>query len=399
MIQWGYKKSFINCACLFLAGIIFQLIFGDLNNSFLHFPWGMIIAAIYIYSLFLINYLADKHPRLHRLYDHYACIASLASITIITIIFGLTRQDDQSTGLLSILGFTRMTSSWEFNLLLIYFTSTIGLTAIEDIYHIRKRRIIPVLSHLFIFIILVAGIFGSGDKIRVHITLEQDDPINMGIYKGEPYELPFTLTLNKFSMEEYSARIYMVDTVSGVSSVEYVTFDKKGETKQLGEWSIEVEEYYDMAIPDSIGFRKLEHIGAAPALLVRATNLLNNKQVSGWITCGSFIFRSEFIMLDKQYALFMPQRMAKHYESDVTLLSSKGREHRYKIEVNHPAKFGSWMIYQVGYDTERGRWSTSSTLECVHDNWYGVVRIALWVLLLMGVLMLITAGGRKEKKS
>lgn len=399
MAQWGYKKSFINCACLFLVGTIFQLIFGDLDNSFLHFPWGMILAAIYIYLLFLINYLADKHPRLYRLYDHYACITSLASMIIITIIFGLTRQDNQSTGLLSALGFTRMTSSWGFNLLLIYFTSTIGLTAIEDIYHIRKRRIVPVLSHLFMFIILVAGIFGSGDKIRVHITVEQNKPTNMAIYKGEPYQLPFTLALNKFSMEEYPARIYMVDTVSGVSSVEYVTFDEKGGTKQLGEWIIEAEEYYDMAIPDSIGFRKMEHIGAAPAMLIRAINLLNNEQVSGWITCGSFIFQSEYIMLDKQYALFMPPRIAKHYESDVTLLNSRDRKHHYKIEVNHPAKLGAWMIYQVGYDTERGRWSTSSTLECVHDSWYGVIHIALWMLLLTGVLMFITAGGRKEKKS
>ena len=398
MTQQGYKKSFINCACLFLVGTIFQLIFGDLDNSFLHFPWGIIIAAIYIYLLFLINYLTDKHPCLYRLYDHHACITSLASMVIMTILFGLTRQDDQSTGLLSALGFTRMTSSWEFNLLLIYFTSTVGLTAIEDIYHIRKRNMVPVLSHLFIFIVLVAGIFGSGDKIRVHIPLERNEPTNMGISDGKPYQLPFTLTLNNFSMEEYDPRIYMVDTISGVSSVEYVTFNKKGEIKQLGEWSIKVEEYYDMAIPDSIGFRKLEHVGAAPALFIRATNILNKEQVSGWITCGSFIFRSEYIMLNKQYALFMPPLIAKHYESDVTLFHSNAQKHHYKIEVNYPAKIGAWMIYQVGYDTERGRWSTSSTLECVHDSWYGVVHIALWMLLLTGVLMFITAGGGKKGK-
>ena len=107
----GYKKAFIYCACLFSAGIIFQFIAGDLDPSFLRYPWGAIGAALYVYLLFVFNYSADRYPRLHKFYDRYACVASLASMVMITVLFGLVRQDVHRTGLLSALSFTRMTAS------------------------------------------------------------------------------------------------------------------------------------------------------------------------------------------------------------------------------------------------------------------------------------------------
>ncbi|MBQ2416121.1 MAG: hypothetical protein II283_06805, partial [Alistipes sp.] len=63
-----------------------------------------------------------------------------------------------------------------------------------------------------------------------------------------------------------------------------------------------------------------------------------------------------------------------------------------------PATLGSWKIYQVGYDNARGRWSTHSVLECVRDGWYPVTHVALWLTIAAGVVMFLTAGGRKVAK-
>ena len=120
-LKWGYKLSFLCCALLFVVGVVLQLALGDLNNSFLRYPWGLIIAINYLYLLILANIYADKWKWVRRLSDHYASTSALASMVVMCVIFGLTRQDSSTAGWVGALGFSRMTSSWPFNLLLLYF--------------------------------------------------------------------------------------------------------------------------------------------------------------------------------------------------------------------------------------------------------------------------------------
>ena len=70
----------------------------------------------------------------------------------------------------------------------------------------------------------------------------------------------------------------------------------------------------------------------------------------------------------------------------------------YNIKVNKPAKVGAWRIYQVGYDKERGKWSTYSVFECVKDGWYPLIRTGLWLILASGAAMALTAGRSRRKK-
>ena len=78
-------------------------------------------------------------------------------------------------------------------------------------------------------------------------------------------------------------------------------------------------------------------------------------------------------------------------------MDEEGEQRRVNIEVNKPAREGAWRIYQVGYNTQQGRWSTSSVVECVRDGWWRVVQVALWMLLATGVVMFLTAGGKRLK--
>ena len=155
-LQWGYKRAFARCALLFVAGTALQIIFGDIDNSFLRYPWGLIIAINYLYLLVLIHFQTDRWPWLKRLYDGYACVSALASMVVVIIIFGLTRQDPATEGLIGLLGFSRMTSSWPFNILLLYFTTTTGL-AVVDGYTVTTFQAVyvpqlnPHLSNIFIF--------------------------------------------------------------------------------------------------------------------------------------------------------------------------------------------------------------------------------------------------------
>ena len=397
-LQWGYKRAFGRCALLFVAGTALQMIFGDLNNEFLRYPWGLIIALNYLYLLVLIHFQKHRWKWLGQLADHYACTSALASMVVMTIIFGLTRQDPASEGIVGMLGFSRMTSSWAFNHLLLYFSTTTGLAVKEDLQHIRKRRVAAVLSHVAYFVVLVAGIFGSGDMLRVAGTLQKGQPSHGGISReGEQVDLPFVLTLDEFRMEEYAPKLYVLDAMTEQSSRDFLSVEQAGDKATIDGWHLTAVENLDMAghMPDSEEYRAMEHVGAAPAVYVHARNLRTGVEREGWVSCGSFIFEPSYLFLDDRLAVAMPRREAKHYLSRLQVVEEDGAHHNFDIEVNHPARVGAGRIYQMGYDTQRGRWSEVSVVECVRDGWYSAVHIAQWTMLVAGGVMFLTAGGRK----
>jgi len=80
------------------------------------------------------------------------------------------------------------------------------------------------------------------------------------------------------------------------------------------------------------------------------------------------------------------------YSSEVTMTLPDGRSSEIKIAVNHPAKVGSWRIYQSDYlsDTERGEFA--SIFKCVYSPMSEVFRIALWLLLVSAAAMVFFSG-------
>ena len=139
----------------------------------------------------------------------------------------------------------------------------------------------------------------------------------------------------------------------------------------------------------------MHHIGAVPAVKVEAKNSATGERYEGWVSCGSHIFEPAYLWLEERYAVAMPRREAKRYLSRLEIMDGQGESWRENIEVNKPARIGAWRIYQVGYDTQRGRWSSSSVVECVRDGWWSVVRVALWLILAASLVMFLTAGGRR----
>ena len=153
-----YRHAYKRCALLLVAGTALQLSVGDLNPSFLAYPWGVILAVNYLYLLVMMYFFADKWTWVKTLYDRPACISSLASLLVLTLVFGLVRQDDATGGLVGALGFSRMTSSWIFNLFLVYFMTVIGLMVIDDVYHWKKRPKVSLAFHVLFFVILVCAV-------------------------------------------------------------------------------------------------------------------------------------------------------------------------------------------------------------------------------------------------
>ena len=387
----------MRCLLLFVVGVVLQCVVGDFDNGFLRYPWGLILAVNYLYLLILLHFQRDKWRWVNRLSDHYASVSALGSMVLITILFGLTRQDVSTEGLVGLLGFSRMTSSWPFNLLLFYFTTTVGLTVVDDLHHWRQRNLAAMMSHVAVFVVLTCGMFGSADKMRVTVNAHLERPVAEGIdSKGVSQTLPFAITLKEFAMEEYSPKLYLLDTQQESSSEDFLLVEDAAAEGEIDGWQLRVERLIDMAgrMPDSDEWREMIHTGAAPAVYLSATNTATGATYSGWVSCGSHIFEPSYLRLGERYAVAMPRRDAKRYLSRVDVEQMSGERKRFDIEVNHPARVGAWRIYQVGYDTARGRWSSISVLECVKDGWYSAIHISLWLMLSAGVVMFVTAGGR-----
>ena len=387
----------MRCLLLFAVGIVLQCVVGDFDNGFLRYPWGLILAVNYLYLLVLLHFQRDKWRWVNRLSDHYASVSALGSMVFMTIIFGLTRQDASTEGLVGLLGFSRMTSSWPFNLLLFYFTTTVGLAVVDDLHHWRQRGLAAMMSHLAVFVVLTCGMFGSADKMRVTVNAHLERPVAEGIdSKGVSQTLPFAITLKEFAMEEYPPKLYLLDTRQESSSEDFLLVEEVTSEGEIDGWQLRVERVIDMAgrMPDSEEWIEMVHTGAAPAVYLKVTNPATGESYSGWVSCGSHIFEPSYLRLGERYAVAMPRRDAKRYLSRVDVEQMTGERQRFDVEVNHPARIGAWRIYQVGYDTARGRWSSVSVLECVKDGWYSAIHIALWLMLSAGVVMFVTAGGR-----
>ena len=261
------------------------------------------------------------------------------------------------------------------------------------------RRIAVTVIHTAVFLVLLAGMFGAGDRVRCRLTAHQGVPEGMALTDdGRVVGLPFSVVLRKFSIDEYPPRLYVRDMHVGEDSEEFLSVEEEGASASFEGWTFSADTVLDMAgrLPSETVYRAMEHVGAVPAVHVTAVSDLTGETRSGWVSCGSHIFAASSLDLGGGKVLVMPYPQARRYLSEVTV-NLDGKATDMDIEVNHPGKVGSWRIYQSGYDTSKGKWSTVSVLECVRDPWYGAVHVALWLILAAGAVMSAAAVSRRRR--
>lgn len=416
IVRWNYRTAFIRCALLLAAGITLQFMAGSIDSGFLRYPWGLVLAVNYAYLIVLAYSLSGRYKWLRTLWDWKACLSSATSLLFMVIVFGLVRQDGAEDGLAGSLGLSSMRSSYAFCIMLFYFMTALGIRSVAELDRlfrmIRSRRSSSgawdwfsfirksavAVFHICVFLVLLSGMFGSGDKVRCRLTAHEGVPVGMAVdMEGTDIGLPFILVLKEFSIDEYPPKLFVCDRYGGPLSREFLSAGTDGSAAHIDGWAISADTVLLSAgkMPDAAVYRSLDHVGAMPAVFVRATEMSTGEQRSGWVSCGSHIFPSQSLQLDEGKSIVMPYPEARRYLSEVTVSMKNGNEKSYSIEVNHPARIGSWRIYQSGYDTERGRWSDVSILECVRDPWYRVIHMALWLMLAAAVILAVAAGAAR----
>lgn len=91
------------------------------------------------------------------------------------------------------------------------------------------------------------------------------------------------------------------------------------------------------------------------------------------------------------YSQSSPFPEPKRYISDVEIYTKDGLIKKGILEVNRPIRLGNWTVYQYGYDTRAGKYSSYSLFYLVYDPWIIVVYIG-FIMVAMGAGIMIFTG-------
>ena len=393
---WGYAEGWVICAGLLITGFGLQLITGPVQAGLFQYPVNVAGGLIFLLVLCIGFVVGRKITVVQWFSGLTASITSLSALLSVVLVMGFVGP-----------GIERITMSWPFILLFLYFLFVLGFVTLKRIVSFRWRDVPFMLNHVGLFITLLAAILGNGDLRRLRMTVPLENPEwRASDKKNEMIELPLAIELRSFTIDEYPPKLMLIDNTTGKvlpeKQPENILVEEIPLAGNLQGWKVEVTRSLPMAAcvmgQDTINFVEFHSEGATTALYVKARNELTGRQKEGWVSCGSFLFPYKALRLDSLTSLVMPEREPQRFASKVKVYTQEGTITEDTIEVNRPMEIEGWKIYQLSYDESKGGWSDISIFELVRDPWLPVVYTGIVMMMLGAVCLFVNAQKRKEEE-
>ncbi len=396
VFPWGYPEAFLVAAAVLLVGFALEWVTPGDGLSAPSWPWNGVIGAVLILVPLALQLTLPKNPVVRWLSQVPASMGAIAAVTFSVLLMGLFLQGQSSgIGWIDRLGLTGMTTSWPFLMSIAWFLFVLAMTAVRRSIPLRGRNIGFLLNHLGLWIVIAGGILGSGDLQRVTMTISEGQTVWYGTDRdGRSVELPLALELQRFHMEEYPPKMGVLDHNTGsliIRGEQDLVEVERGRTGRMSGWDYEILQFFAESARIEDRFEPIHDIGAAPAAQIRAIHAERGDTVTGWITCGSFNMKHQFLELEEGRAMAMTVPQSKRYMSLARLYTQSGDNRVIDIEVNHPYSAEGWKLYQFSYDDRFGKWSPISIIEAVRDPWLPVVYTG-FIMLLLGAVYLFWLG-------
>lgn len=411
---WKIKEGLAICIGLLVVGTMLQLSVGSVVWHAFAFPiniWLLISLVVIIIAM----YLLEGKVYAFRFFRTYAAaVPALIIAAVLTVCMGLIKQVPDGMGSSDSMGLTNMISSWPFVLTYLYMAIILGLVVCHRLRKFRLRDIPFVVNHLGLFLFIVAATLGSADMQKLTMNVARDVPEWRAIdVQGNMTELPIAIQLVDFTIDEYPPKLILINNRTGKEVPEKKPYslliDNKFGSGNLGDWTITLKKKIEDSAPamkrDTTFYMPWKSTGAMCAVLVSASNhqaivgkTRKNVFKQGWVTCGSYLFPYQAMALDDSVSLVMADREPQRFVSRVQIMTKDGQNVVTDIEVNKPYDIDGWKIYQLNYDTSRGKWSEMSVLELVKDPWLPAVYTGILMLAIGAICMIFTANKRKEDK-
>ena len=427
---------------LLVTGGLLQVTIGPLEWGVFAWPANIITLILLVLALIIVYALRKRSYFCRFMSTMQAAIPAIATAAILTLLMGLTKQVAEGKAPIDPLGLTKMLNFWPFVLVYLWMTAIVGEVTLNQIVHFSWRRLPTLTSHVGLFLVLTCGTLGSADMLRVKMYCEEGQVEWRGLDAfSNVHHLPVAIQLEKFTIDEYPPKLMLIDNMGlplPKGKPENILLDKNVKSGQLLDCKIEVLKRIDNAMPvmlskmvgkmpggmmsnirmDSLGQARnkdgyivSDATGTACAILVKVTTGVNangssdsglikghKRTVTGWLTCGSYLFPYQSLKLSDGRRLVMPNREPRRFASLVDIYTQDGKNIHTEIEVNKPFSIDGWKIYQLSYNEQMGKWSNLSIFEIVTDPWMPVVYVGIFMLLFGAVGMFLTASRKKEVK-
>ncbi len=400
------KEGFAISIGMMVTGLLLQFSMGAVEWSLLSWPVNFVVLVAFVVGAIMLYAMRSKVYALKFLATMYCAVPALVITSALTIIMGLTRQVADGQPAADWLGITRMLSFWPFVLLYVYVAVILSQVTIMQLFHFKWRKLPSLVSHLGLLITLLTATLGSADMQRLRMMVNKETPEWRVIdpSTGTMKELNIAIQLKEFTIDEYPPKLMFYDEVRGTmlpeGNPEVLLIDNAFKVGELQGRQIEVDEVLDEAQPvmnaDSTSYVEWHQSGAVTALHVKATMPDGSRCVSGWITSGSYMFPYQLLPVTQHQSIVMAEREPQRYLSRVEIVTESGKHEEADILVNQPYSIGGWKIYQLNYDTTRGKWSEISVLELVRDPWLPYVYVGIYLMIAGAVLLLFTAQKSRE---
>ena len=393
---WGSAEGWAICAGLLITGFGLQLITGPVQAGLFQYPVNVAGGLIFLLVLCIGFVVSRKITVVQWFSGLTASITSLSALLSVVLVMGFVGP-----------GIERITMSWPFVLLFLYFLFVLGFVTLKRIVSFRWWDVPFMLNHAGLFITLLAAILGNGDLRRLRMTVPLENPEwRASDEKNEMIELPLAIELRSFTIDEYPPKLMLIDNTTGKAlpekQPENLLVEETPLAGNLQGWKVEVTRSLPMAAcvmgQDTVNFVEFHSEGATTALYVKARNELTGRQKEGWVSCGSFLFPYKALRLDSLTSLVMPEREPQRFASKVKVYTQEGTITEDTIEVNRPMEIEGWKIYQLSYDESKGGWSDISIFELVRDPWLPVVYTGIVMMMLGAVCLFVNAQKRKEEE-
>jgi ABC-type transport system involved in cytochrome c biogenesis permease subunit len=390
---WGYAESFILVALIFIASFITQYLFKGAYFGLPPKPNNYTFFLVYFSAIIIIHFFIN-HPIIKWFSSIPATIVSVGLYTVIIIMLGIIPQLPKDPNYyLYMFGLTHITESFPFLIATFLVLTILFFTILKRITVINKSNIVFFLNHFGLFLIIIAGAFGSQDMLKLTSKLDIGDNYKVAFNEYNVHTiLPFSIELKKFTIGEYSPEFVIVngkDDFEKDKNGRLLFQIKDSSFYHVGTYKIEVKSYLPEGVPDSNRFRKYVGIGSCPAANIAVYDNTTNKLIrQGWISSGNFMFGDYSMPLPNGQYIGMIKPQPKVFKSNVRIHTSKTEFIDTVIEVNKPFKIKGWYIYQTGYDEKMGKYSNYSVFQVVYDPWLNVIYAGVF-LLLAGAIMLV----------
>ena len=408
--NWQYKEGFVISGLLILLGLIIGYI-TKTPIKFPKFPLNLSISISYTLLIIVLYKFERNHKIIKWLSGIPAAITSILLFTLTSALLGIIPQTEPGIILKNDIwfdiGLKHLTTSWLLGFSYLFFLTSLGFASMKIAYPFKFKKLGILLSHIGLYIIIIAGLAGSSDAKRSYFVLENNKaPTNLvtDFNSLNKYQLPFKLQLVKFDITEYNPKIVLVSTKNNnkllmpKNNQHFIVH--QGDEETFLNWKIKIKTFYKYAYPsDSLyqGFTPTEAFSSLPAVYAEVYDKNENIVNKGWMTCGNFAWPRKNININNNYYFAMLYPEAKEYSSRVKAYLSNNKTKEFTLKVNSPKTIEGWKLYQTSYNEQMGKWSDYSVIEAGKDPWLPIVYTGIF-LLIAGALYLFWLGSISVKK-